>query len=349
MQNYFVAASWFTVASRENVPYADYRLAQMCADGQGMEQDAKLSSILYHKALEEFQEQEKQRPNAADEFRIAGIYLHGLGVDVNPEEAAKWLELCAEWNDPRAQYQLAVLYQSGQGVETDETKAQEYYAAALAGFLQAERETPSAHVEYKIAGMYDHGNGTEEDKAKAYDWYCKSAKNGHPHAAYRAAKACFDGIGTERDTEQAIRWYQQAADGSDSYAMYALGKLYRDGPDIKQDRTKAYQFFLAAAKLEHEFAQFAVAKALLRGEGIEKDIPDAMEWLEKCIAHGNHFAEYELAELLHNGKCIPVDEARAQELYSVALAEFISMEQEAPTRSWNTESLPCIYTEKVRS
>jgi uncharacterized protein len=329
-QNYSKAANWFTLASKENVPYADYRLAQLYESGQGVEKDEELSSILYKKALDEFVEQEKQQPNAADEFRIANMYLRGLGVEANPEEAIIWLNLCIEKEDPRAQYQLARMYQEGQDITQDETKAQELYAASLAGFLKLEQETPASHIEYKIAGMYDRGNGTEADTVQAYSWFVKAAEGGHPHAAYRVAKACYDGTGTEQDYKAAEQWFMKAADGGDPYAMYSLGKMYRDGVRVEINAKTSYFYFLAAAKLEHEFAQFAVAKALLHGIGTEQNTQEAMHWFMKCANHGSHYAEYQAAELLSDGQAVPKDEVKAQKLYASALAGFSLQEQEEP-------------------
>jgi TPR repeat protein len=329
-QNYSKAANWFTLASKEDAPYADYRLAQLYESGQGVEKDEELSSILYKKALDEFVEQEKQQPNAADEFRIANMYLRGLGVEVNPQEAAKWLELCVEKEDPRAQYQLARMYQDGQGIQQDEAKAQELYAASLAGFLKLEQETPASHIEYKIAGMYDRGNGTEPDAAQSYSWYVKAAEGGHPHAAYRVAKACYDGTGTDQDYKAAEQWFIKAADGADPYAMYSLGKMYRDGIGVEINAETSYSYFLAAAKLEHEFAQFAVAKALLYGMGTEQNTPEALRWFTQVAEKGNHYAEYQVAELLSVENAVPRDEVKAQNLYAEALAGFVLQEQTEP-------------------
>jgi len=222
------------------------------------------------------------------------------------------------------------MYRDGQGVEQDESKAQELYAAALSGFLLQEQETPASHTEYKIAGMFYRGNGTEPDAAQAFLWYVKAAEGGHPHAAYCAAKSCYDGTGTEQDYMAAERWFMKAADGGDPYAMYSLGKMFRDGTGVEQNLETSYHYFLAAAKLEHEFAQFAVAEALLHGHGTEQNSPEALQWFMKCAEHGNHYAEYQAAELLSDGKVIPKDEIRAQRLYASALTGFLLQEQEEP-------------------
>ncbi|WP_457945425.1 MobP3 family relaxase [Caproiciproducens sp. LBM24188] len=184
-QNRSAAASWFTLASKENVPYADYRLAQMCAAGQGMEQDTELSGILYRKALEEFLEQEKRQPNAADELRIAGMYLHGLGVDVNPKEAAKWLELCAEKEDPHAQYQLARMLQTGDGVMKNENRAGEFYTKAFQAFVKLNHEEPDDALQYKIGIMLEFGLGVKRDVTAAKEWYRMAADSGNESAAER--------------------------------------------------------------------------------------------------------------------------------------------------------------------
>lgn len=324
-QNYAKAAEYYTRASQGNVPYADYRLAHMFAIGQGVEQDQELSEILYRKALNEFIEQEKQQPDAAVEFRIAEMYLRGIGVEQNIDEAVKWLTLCCEKENPRAQFELAALYQKGESIQRDEEKAQTLYSAALAGFVNEEKNTPAASIEYRIASMFAKGYGTDQDAEKSFRWYKQAADNGHAHAAYCAAQACYTGTGTEQDYAESVKWYEKAVTGGDTYAMYALGKMYRDG-----NAHTAFKYFLSAAKLEHGFAQYAVAKALLAGEGIEKNVPEAIKWFEKCAERGNHFAEYKLAVLFSEGKEVPKDEIKAQKHYAAALAGFLQMEQESP-------------------
>ena len=325
-QNYQMAAQWYTKASMEDVSNADYRLAQMYGSGQGVEKDDELAGALYQKALNEFIEQDKQQPDADTEFRVANMYLKGLGVEKNPEDGLKWLELCCEKKNARAQYQLAVLYQNGDGVRQDEIKAQSLYSEALAGFLEQEKGTPAAFVEYQIAGMYMHGNGTERDDKKAFQWYVEAAENGHPHAAYCAARACYEGTGTEQSDPDAVKWYQKAADGGDAYAMYALGKMYRDGIGVELNNKRAYQYFLAASKLEHEFAQFAAAKALLSGMGVEKNVQGAVDWFRKCAEKGNLYAFYQLGRIYSEEDML--DEKKARLYYALALAGFIEQEKE---------------------
>ncbi len=329
-QNYTKAAEYFTRASQENVPYADYRLAQMFAIGQGVEPDQELSQILYGKALKEFIEQEKQQSDAIVEFRIAEMYLRGIGVEQSIDEAVKWLTVCSEKENPRAQFELAVLYQKRDFVQQDEEKAQSLYCAALAGFLKEEENTPAASREYRIAGMFAKGNGTDQDAEKAFRWYVQAAENGHAHAAYRAAQACYTGTGAEQDYTEAVKWYEKAITGGDAYATYALGKMYRDGIGVDGNAQTAYKYFLSAGELQHEFAQYAVGKALLAGEGVAKNIPEAFNWFEKCAEKGNHFAEYQLAVLFSEGNGVPKDEIKAQRYYAAALAGFLQKEQESP-------------------
>ncbi|MGX8700919.1 MobP3 family relaxase [Caproiciproducens sp.] len=347
-QNYKVAAEWYTKASMEDVSYADYRLAQMYSSGQGVEKDDELAGALYQKALNEFIEQGRQQPDADTEFRVANMYLKGLGMESNPEEGLKWLELCCEKKNAWAQYQLAGMYQNGDGVPQDEIKAQKLYNEALTGFLEQEKETPAAYVEYEIASMYKHGNGTEQDNDVAFQWYVDAAEKGHPHAAYCTARACYEGAGTEQSYPDAVKWYQKAAKGGDAYAMYALGKMFRDGIGVELNNEKAYQYFLAAAKLGHEFAQFAAAKALLSGIGVEKNVQGAVGWFRKCAEKGNPFAAYQLGLLLSAGKEIPKDDSLAQKFYSIAISGFISLDHKKPDQAWNAKLHRCFTPATAR-
>ena len=329
-QNYEKAAGWYFRAYQENVPYAQYRLAQLCEEGKGIDQDEEGAKLLYAKALEGFLEQEKQQPDASTELRIAQMYLYGTGVEPDVQAAIEWFQKSADNNEPRALYQMALLYRDGNGIEINEIYAEELFCKALAGFLRLEEETPSAQIEYKIAGIYAHGDGTIQDSEQAFQWYLASAENGHPHAAYCVAKAYESGNGTVQNDRSAINWYERAASQKDSYAMYALGKIYRDGIGVEQNPETSFRYFYSAAELGHEYAQYACANAFLKGIGVKRDLASAVRLYTSSAEKGNHNAEYQLGELYSADIEVSSDELLAHKYYAAALAGFLLQEEAEP-------------------
>lgn len=138
-----------------------------------------------------------------------GLYYHkGLGIEKNMTEAIKWyqkaallnnldaiyqlgmielmkenkeikmaikyLEQAASMNHPYAQYNLAVIYQKGDGVELDFNKAFYYFKqSAEKGFSQAQ---------YNLGMMYYRGDGTQKDDSEAKKWWKKAADQGFSEA-----------------------------------------------------------------------------------------------------------------------------------------------------------------------
>ena len=329
-QNYEKAAGWYLRACQENVPYAQYRLAQMCEAGEGVEQDEEGAKLLYAKALEGFLEQEQQQPDASTELRIAQMYLYGKGSEPNPTEAFNWLRQSAEKNEPRALYQMALLYRDGVGIEANEIYAEKLFCEALAGFLQMEEKTPSAQIEYKIAGMYARGDGTAQDAVQAFEWYLSAAESGHAHAAYCLAKAYESGNGTNQEVNLAVEWYKKSAQAKDPYAMYALGKLYRDGTDVEKNPETSFHYFFAASELGHEYAQYAAATALLRGLGVKRDVIQAIRLFTESADKGNLYASYQLGELYSAGIEVTKNIGFAEKYYKTALTGFLLQEEAEP-------------------
>src|SRR5687767_4482011 len=78
------------------------------------------------------------------------------------------------------QYNLALLYENGEGTEKNLEKAFYWYQkAAENGYIDAQ---------YNLALLHD----TEKNLEKAFYWYQKAAKNGYIDAQYNLASLYYD-------------------------------------------------------------------------------------------------------------------------------------------------------------
>src|SRR5438552_6578451 len=92
-----------------------------------------------------------------------------------------------------AQYDLAVSYERGNGVEQDSYKEVEWLRkAADQGHLDAE---------YKLASCYRTGHGIGADPAKAFFWYMRAAEHGDAEAQNNVGAA----TSTAEETARARR------------------------------------------------------------------------------------------------------------------------------------------------
>ena len=337
-QDFAKAASFFTKAAEENVPYADYTLAQMAEDGQGMEKSVANASLLNKKALNEFIDQEKQQPDPLTEFRVAKMFLTGKGTEINSSEAAKWLEKAVGGGNAQAEYELALMYASGEAIAKDEDKAAELFSKALAAFIDSDKDNPSAGQEYRIAQMYEKGLGTTANLLEAINWYSAAAENGHGHAAYKLGKFYADGITIPQNYDAALKWFLKSADGGNAFAAYQAARILDEGKCTVRDETQAAKLFAGALagfiKLDKgkpdAQLEYRIGSMLLAGKGTAADPQEALKRFLKSADGGNAFAAYQAARILDEGKCIVRDKTQAAKLYAEALAGFIELEKDKP-------------------
>ncbi|WVM92675.1 tetratricopeptide repeat protein [Halopseudomonas pachastrellae] len=144
-----------------------------------------------------------EQGHADAQYNLALLYDHGEGVALDDREAVRWYTAAAEQGDASAQYNLAIMYDEGEGVPVDDRRAIEWYRKAA--------EQGHADAQYNLALMYDEGEGTKVDDAEAINWYTFAAEQGHASAQYNLALMYDEGEGTPEDNQAAIRWYTAAA------------------------------------------------------------------------------------------------------------------------------------------
>ena len=103
----------------------------------------------------------------------------------------------AEKGTPSAQTLLALIYQNGIGVPSNQAQAIKWYsAAALAGDPEAQ---------FALGLILARGDGTPKDKAKAKGWFEAAAAQGHIEAHYNLSLLYMEGEVVERDFKRAAQ------------------------------------------------------------------------------------------------------------------------------------------------
>ncbi len=117
--------------------------------------------------------------------------------------AVRELRPLAEQGDAKAQHNLGVMYERGQGVPQDYAEAVRWYRkAAEQGFASAQ---------YNLGVMYGKGQVVPQDYAKAVGWWRKAAEQGVAEAQYNLGQMYRYGYGVPQDYVQAHMWYNLAA------------------------------------------------------------------------------------------------------------------------------------------
>ena len=109
----------------------------------------------------------------------------------------------AEQGDASAQFYLAVMYATGEGVPEDDAEADRWYRAAA--------EQGLAPAQYYLGLMYDIGEGgVPEDDAEAVRWYRAAAEQGNALAQSNLGVMYANGEGVPEDYVLAYAWMNLA-------------------------------------------------------------------------------------------------------------------------------------------
>jgi len=121
---------------------------------------------------------------ACEDRRADKAYLRG-----DYDNALQDIQFLAHGGEARAQYDLGLMYDKGQGVPQSDFEAMQWYERA------AEQGEPRA--QYNLGLMHFNGQGVAPDLVKAYYWISLSASHGD-----RLALDARDYIGEKMSVEQ---------------------------------------------------------------------------------------------------------------------------------------------------
>jgi len=156
----------------------------------------------------------------------------------------------AEGGDAKAQFNLAVMYAKGEGIQQDYSKAREWYEKA------AEQGHSKAQFYLSVLCYQDSINDGGGYIKEAIEWGEKAAEQGDPEAQYNVGFMHCTGYGG--DDTKGIAWCEKAANQGHVEAQYNLGYIYQKGYYGIPDETKADEWFAKAAEQGHPGAQFVL-------------------------------------------------------------------------------------------
>lgn len=139
------------------------------------------------------------------------------------EARAQWQPL-AEDGDARAQYNLALLYANGWGVNKDAIKAMRWFGRAA--------KRGNAMAQYNLALMRQTGNGVPTELSEAVYWYREAAEQGLVDAQNNLALMYIEGKGVHRDRAEGVRWLARAAAQSNAEAKANRSDLMSSLPQV---------------------------------------------------------------------------------------------------------------------
>lgn len=251
--------------------------------------------------------------NAVAQLNLGWMYDKGDGVPKDVTKAVKWYQKAAAQGQMLAQFKLGWIYDKGDGFPRDAAKAVEWYQKSAAqGYASAQ---------YSLGGMYYKGDGAPKDAAKAAEWFQKAATQDHAGAQYNLGSMYYYGDGVPKDAAKAVEWYQKAAAQGNASAQGNLGVMYAAGEGVPKDAAKAVEWYQKAAAQGNASAQANLAVAYATGEGVPKDAAMAVEWWQKAAEQGHASAQFFLGVKYEEGDGVPKDATRAVGWYQKAAAQ----------------------------
>ena len=113
--------------------------------------------------------------NAEAQSYLGLLYISGEeGIEKDSAEAAKWFRKAAEQGVAGAQFNLALMYASGDGVPANSAEAARWCRMAAEQGLTAAQD--------RLGAMYFQGDGLPRDEMEALVWFNVAARSGNPEA-----------------------------------------------------------------------------------------------------------------------------------------------------------------------
>ncbi|MBO5122781.1 MAG: sel1 repeat family protein, partial [Oscillospiraceae bacterium] len=292
--DYVQAAQHFRTAAEQGLAVAQYNLSVCYANGEGVEKDLVEAEMWAQKAAAQGHEnannalnilQRRQKENA---FEI-GVQYFKQGDHV---QAVRFFRMAAEDGEAAAQFNLALCYEQGEGVEKSQSEAIRWYrAAAEQGVVEAQ---------LSLASYYFDGDGVAQDLSKAAHWFRAAAQQGHAGAQYNLSLCYRQGLGVEQNYAEAVHWCRMAAQQGAVKAQHNLAVCYATGEGVEKDMQEAIHWYRKAAEQGDADAQYHLAGYYATGKGVEKDLAEAEMWAQKAAEQGYENAAEMLEEIKTN-------------------------------------------------
>lgn len=262
------------------------------------------------------------------QVNVAQLYLFGIGVEKNEQQALYWLEQAEKNGGDQygfCYYQLGRLYEYGNLKPQNYQKAIEYYQFSINKdnafaktelgkmylygkgvdinydkaktlFLQAESVDSYAAAELGL--MYLLGKGVKTNLENAIYWLKKAAENSDDPNVYFLLASAYQEY---KQHSEAIYWFQEAANQNDAQALNVLAEYFAEGIHITQNSNTAIELYTKAAELGNSSAQTSLGYHYLAGDIVPQDIKKSVYWTLKAIEKEEPFAMYNWAMFYLNG------------------------------------------------
>jgi hypothetical protein len=310
------AASHYQAAAEAGDPSAQYALGMLLAQENPAMRDSAASKQASFAALEASAllraAADQGHPGALQQYTL----MHADSRDFQPDfrRILDNYRSLADGGDASAQFNLALMYDLGQGTPVDQALAAHWYAKAAA--------------QKQLAALYNLGvmawRAREQDAAALG----RARAQWEAAAAAGLAEAQFAlGVLAARDGNDgsalALGYFEQAAEQGYVQAMVNLAnglRLTTLTPDAADPTalSRAAQLYERAALQGDPLAMYMLARAHWHAEGLPQNPARTVDWYTRAADAGDAGAQFCLGHMYANGEGVAQDYAVAARWYLAA-------------------------------
>lgn len=275
-------------------------------------------------AFDELQ-QKANEGDAQAQFDLALCYLNGTGIEKNEELAFNWHKKAAEQGHVNAQFALGLSYLLGDPKQQQNNNL--IFKWVNGKFVDKNIDPAfdlgvSQALSGKLTSVNDH---------LAFVWLRKATEQNHAEANYWLGICYRDGIGTQQNDDLAFNCFKQATEQYCLDAYYWLALCYRDGKGVKQSDNITFNLLTTAvenAAVEPD-AFLSLGELYADGKGVAQSNELAFHWYEKAAEKKVAEAQYRLAQCYEYGIGVEMNISLASKWYEVfAECNFCDAESE---------------------
>ena len=237
-------------------------------------------------------EQQANEGNAQAQFDLAMCYAEGEGIQRNIELAFEWNQKAAEQGYAKAQLNLGLYYlKLYYSVKDDEPSSQPMYKAVRTFIRNLDEETSPNLIYWPISIIkLSLHKRSENNITLAIDLFNKSAAQDCIEAQYCLAFCYSEGMKVKRNDKLAFKLFKQIADQGYLPAYYQLALCYQEAKGCKKNEQRAFDLFtqLAEHYSDNELFRWHLAFFYFYGKCVEKNIVTALTLFTQIAERSFH-------------------------------------------------------------
>lgn len=274
--------------------------------------------------------------HAPSQFNLALCYDQGLGVDKSQYQAFIWYKKAFDAGVKPAKFNLAMCYAYGIPPDEEAKTPPIFRDTEIAEKYLLELSNENFMPAVRELGIvYLTGDDQSYDVLyKGFALLKRAAEAGDPSAMRLLADCYFQGLGCDKSEPKMIAWLKKASEYGDLEAQAKLAYCYEYGNGIAPDPDKAFELYKSAAERGLDMAMVKMGEyCSTENKYMEISVPDAAEWYKKAADKKNPYALFKLGVFAYEGIGQKADKKKAAEYF------FESAKRGNPHAQYNVATL----------